>query len=134
MQEMNALDRLREMCEAATPGPWEIKSHGNWSIAVHGQDTALFIPSIAHSQRERNFSFIATARAAMPALIELVEALAWKDTCKAHYAAITHERIDARLDAAWRAAVANSLTSLEAATAAVQAAREKLEEVCPTAP
>lgn len=64
----------RELEAAATPGEWEIKSHGSAGLAITtGKYERVF--TVARIFEWDNAAFIAAARAAVPALLADVDAL-----------------------------------------------------------
>ena len=63
------LQRLRELCERATPGPWEVFYGHTWVLSTSTED------SVCSSVRDRDAAFIAAARETVPALIAEVERL-----------------------------------------------------------
>ena len=70
-------ERLRALYEAATPGPWEaaVDSHAPWNgkrIAwVETTSTSCPVADVPNSDRARaDAAFIATARTAVPALLD----------------------------------------------------------------
>jgi len=106
----DALIRLRALCDAATPGPWD--ESGLRSLLRYGRkhdgpwdECDGVIPD------DTDAAFIAASRTALPALIELCEAYAMKDM-------LSEQSLCAPQD------------EYEAATAAVEAAKKKLEAVC----
>ncbi len=82
---MSVLERLKELCNAATPGPWfsrESKKGGRWPNiyykAATGERVYLCDGETWFSWGEDSAKFVAAARMALPALIELCEAQAHK--------------------------------------------------------
>ena len=130
MADKTALDKLRAMCDDATPGTWKWKSDfaylylgGNFHAAPIKIDT-------------EDMHFIATARTALPALLDLVEALEWEMEVFAFVVSglpvfnedspgesFFVEHVSAR-------GIEEIEATSTAATAAVEAARQKLEGVC----
>ena len=103
---MDALNKLKEICEAATPGPWK-PSYCEWDCDFCTEDcekdpdmcgnglivrgaTVPKIHTVEYDDyvdmNDADATFVATARQALPALIELVEALQesefyWHERC-----------------------------------------------------
>ncbi len=81
---MNALEKLKETCERATPGPWkraveeQDKTAETWIRGQSGQEVCC------RAMRD-DAEFIAAARQALPALIELV------DTYEKEFARLSQE-------------------------------------------
>ena len=62
------IKRLRELCDKATPGPWEVVKKGNTvpSLAIPGVCSGL-------SPKKADAEFIAAARTALPEALEQLE-------------------------------------------------------------
>lgn len=69
---MKTLERLREICDAATEGPWELESGMVFSVHISGQHKNYLGLTDGLSCKE-NAKFIATARSAMPVLLDALE-------------------------------------------------------------
>jgi len=124
---MNALDKLKVLCAAATEGPWEIEE---WET-----DDGVEVSRIVNHNGERvladeicdeDAAFIAAARTALPALIELVEA----------YRRLLAAKANAELSNAFGRAVltqgyVDAVAEYNEATYVVEKAWMKLEEACP---
>lgn len=73
--------RLRTLCEAATPGPWQVAEYDgdDWTCDYKiesGSGTVLAGPSIRHAGKvQSNATFIAEARTALPAALDEIERL-----------------------------------------------------------
>jgi len=66
--------RLRELCNAATPGPWTHASHFGAIFQISAASDAIVTTQFCYaSETEANAAFIAAARAAMPALLDEIE-------------------------------------------------------------
>lgn len=72
-----ALRRLRELCDAATPGPWAFERPGGvprvytlGSKDTHGRKSA---DGVCTGTSVANGEFIAAARSALPLLLDLAE-------------------------------------------------------------
>lgn len=91
------LKALRELCDRATPGPWRIGAMESFQAAVDGADdeevTGFIEPSDA--------GFIATARTAIPELLDYVARLEqarallrqlWDESILA-FKPVTHEQL-----------------------------------------
>lgn len=121
MTAETALDKLRTMCEAAAPGPWIYKDNGHDGVIydASGEWVTGGEPSDGRIEPDdQNLPLLLAARTALPALLDLVDALGkelaltkeWPSLCDADYPDWVEQH--------------------EAATAAVDAARTKLEDVC----
>ena len=73
---MTALDKLRALCDAATPGPWEIKYNPSNGVSDPAFYLALKGPKgrWMPAMSEEDCAFSSAARTALPALMELVVA------------------------------------------------------------
>ncbi len=69
---MNALEKLKEICDKATPGPWAADQATPEGRLFTVNDRLAC--SVCGNAYKDDAEFIATARQAMPALIALVEA------------------------------------------------------------
>ena len=125
MQE--ALNKLRALCAAATPGKWEYKRRKNigpniYIKELNGNNNYLFDGTEYCGWGEDTALFIATAREAVPALIELVDA----------YEALQAANAEVRIAEISGINIAISATRdlWSEAHAAVEAAKAKLEAVC----
>jgi len=103
----DALNKLRAICDAATAGPIEYVDLGPDHPARYAISTDQ-VPFIGFLIKKNDVDFFATASEAVPALIELVEALEWELEC-----------------------FYESMASHKAAAAAGKAARAKLEAILP---
>jgi len=80
---MESLNKLKAICEAATPGPWKHSKFGvnilthdsEFSVCTQNYTGSTFMVEEQMKITEANAAFIAASRSAVPALIELVEAL-----------------------------------------------------------
>ncbi len=136
---MNTLNRLKEICAAATPGPWFVSiGHiiidtrhqidcGNGNVEVDGEEYALFLPA---ESTDADARLTATARQALPALIDLVEALD-KKAVLVERAKEYDWHADMGYTNASKRFVDEFDNDLSAAISAVDEARKRLEEVCP---
>ena len=76
---MNMLEKLKELQEAATPGPWDREGFYNvlriakksldWELVNPTEDTLM--------PDEKDAEYIVTLHNALPALIEVAEAAKW---------------------------------------------------------
>jgi len=125
---MDALNKLKAICEAATPGPWRASRayENHESGAVFDDDCGLLAGNLFFEDA----AFISTARSAMPALIELVEAMEWERECSQAVSACAKEAI-LRPSEENKEAHKVAYCIYKDATVAVEAARAKLEAVCP---
>lgn len=71
------LKRAKEICEAATPGPWVTTHNGQIRHGAMRPTDAIFGASSLYPE---NAKFIAYARTALPEAIEEIEALERLDT------------------------------------------------------
>ena len=78
------LQEIRDRAEAATPGPWRVVAHGEQDCLARREITAGkhimiarvdCVPGVA-ADFDRDYAFIAHARADVPRLIELVGEMA----------------------------------------------------------
>ena len=114
---MESLNKLKAICDAATPGPWDYMEVRDEILHV-ADDGGVFLA--ARCPVSENAVFIASSRSAMPILIELVEALDEKvQTLKdlRSPASLSQELYRDAIDAdkAATAAVASAKAKLEAA-------------------
>jgi len=130
---MNVIDKLKELCSKATPGNWFVAGPTHLVIATRLQPDPHNGKRIATTivedvggkvQAEYNAAFIACARTALPALIEYVEALEWKRECWEMLHLHNQKPVGPRSYTIWGSIDMICVT----ATAAVEAARAKLEE------
>ena len=98
---MEIVTRIKNLCAAATPELWEADPHDH---------NAFYTLSKA------NYDLLRIARITMPLLAELVETLERRNNCTYQW---TYRGVSLGLNREY-----------DAATAAVDAARKKLEEAC----
>lgn len=67
------LDELKKLCDEATPGPWVLKEHGVVSASFPNSCGENYF--VAGEVDEQDAAFIAAARAALPMLIAVAEAV-----------------------------------------------------------
>lgn len=115
---MTALDKLRAICASATPGPW-----GHCTGNIYSTASPQDVINDDGFASEVDADFIAAARTALPALIELVEALEWKTECLQTLRGVM-------MDYEFINGVDELYANAQAAIAAVESARAKLEGVC----
>lgn len=113
---MDSLDKLRALCDAATPGPWEVDGSGIYSKVIHKDYGRPWL--VSGQVYPNDGDFIAAARTALPALIELCEALEKKDAARDGY--VWKDPAKSKIE--W-------LAEYKAATAAVEAAQKNLENI-----
>ena len=71
---MSALEELKKLCGAAMPGPWKVSKGGDfWDVDAYAAN-GTWLYTVVGGTTEQDARFIAAARLALPALIELVEA------------------------------------------------------------
>jgi len=74
-----SIPHLRAICEAATPGPWKrmttLDPHWLREVRNSTGSGVAFCGSFPERQAHADAVFIATARSALPALLDLVESL-----------------------------------------------------------
>jgi len=138
---MEAMNKLRAMCEAATPGPWEHKQQNEYYGQGYGETTefvdmpniGLLKVGLTDKQGQPfhvNAAFIAASRSAMPALIELVEAMERERECSQAVSACAKEAI-LRPSEENKEAHKAAYCVYKATVAAVESAKAKLEAACP---
>ncbi|MCL1985814.1 MAG: hypothetical protein FWG59_05140 [Betaproteobacteria bacterium] len=116
MSEIKAIDKLRQICEGASPGPWDSgMAYFDYKKTGHRGDSL--------KQQVKNAVFIVTSRTVMPLIIDLCEALEWERECLA----FTLDMVT--LHRLWGNGINELLRTKEAATAAVDIARENLEAI-----
>ena len=71
------IKQLRELCEKATPGPWEQCKDDPWCVWVMNGDKDGFnlLAECGWIDNDWNAAFIAAARTAVPELLDEVERL-----------------------------------------------------------
>lgn len=69
---MQKLDEMQELCDAATPGPWEAEG----SQVRHIDSLVAAVRDHSVSERRPDAEFIASARTDMPKLIGILKAVA----------------------------------------------------------
>ena len=121
---MTALDRLQELYEKTTPGPWEcVIFDGGKAYEVIPSGTIL--PVVSWTKQE-DAAFIAAAHQAIPALIELIKAQ--ERICEIAGNLVVVTALDAKKGRPSRLFI-ERMEELKAASIAVEAAQEKLEKV-----
>ena len=106
--------RLRALCEAATPGPWDAiydEDAGEWMVRTGHADVAVLtwqqaIDALGLSPMTmRTAAFIAASRTAIPALLDDSERLdaaeRERDEARAEVERLRRELAEARLDERW---------------------------------
>ena len=127
------MNTLRTICQEASPGPWENQDshtdHNHGAIGVGHKHIALcnFYNAreddrrVTRQEQIANTAFIVTARTTLPLLLDLCEALEWERECRS--LPIFAMRI-------WPDGMNEYMRIQDAATAAVEAAKKALNEVC----
>ena len=124
------LDEIRARCEAATPGPWYVEEHRDYSHLVAGKsdsDDAMWLAYFGLAYAQNEAAFCAHARADLPALLAVAEAAAAYRETVDDFDALTQSRCpdDYEYENWQRAqlAIANGYDALMAALEALEAQR-----------
>ena len=68
------IEKMRNACDAATPGPWESKHYGRYED--HDECCIALTDDSIEPSKYANADFIAAARTALPAALDEIERLA----------------------------------------------------------
>ncbi len=119
------LKKLKELCEKATPGPWEIRyrdiddNHEQAKVWAENFGWLITRGDLPRSYHDPSMEFIAAARTALPQLIERVEELEAE-------VKIARERLG---PAGWK--MLQRIPELESQLATAIEALEKIEDLLP---
>lgn len=75
MDNNELIQQARELCEKATPGPWEVKVKGNTVESHQVMSPGNGPICSAISPKTKNAQFIATSRTLVPQLCDALEAM-----------------------------------------------------------